>query len=414
MAWFRRKAEERAAPAQASSEMMQFFAPFMMPSATGQVVTIQSALGVPAISAAVQVIATAVAGLPIQVYRKTKQGREPANATLQSVLNDVANEADMISAFDLVKWWMEQALTWGRGVLFIERNDRGQVLNLWPLDPTCLTIRRVNGVKVYTYQDGSRTVNYGPADVLDLPFMLKHNGVEHLSPIFMSRDVVGLAQAVTQYGATFFANGGVPPFAVTGAFQSGTPMARAADDLEAAVRKAAKEKRQALVLPNGLEIKSIGADAEKAQMTETQRFIIEQIARIYSIPPVLLQDLTNGTYSNTEQQELHFVKHTLMRWILQIEGELNLKLFGRAARTTYVEFNVEGLLRGDFKTRMEGYAAAIQNGIMKPAEARDLENWPEAEGADRLFVQGAMVPITDAGKDTTPATGPVEGGQDGA
>src|SRR5690606_10632743 len=124
----------------------------------------------------------------------------------------------------------------------------------------------------------------------------------------------------------------------------------------------------------GLTATPVGVDAQKAQMIEAQRFVIEQIARIYSLPPVLLQDLSRGTYSNTEQQDLHFVKHTIMRWVGQIEGELNLKLFGRSARTTYAEFNLAGLLRGDFMTRMQGYAQAIQNGVLMPNEARALEN----------------------------------------
>lgn len=394
--WSRRKAEARSAP-QSSPEMMRVFAPFMMPSATGQVVSIDSALGVPAVMAAVQVIAGTIAGLPLQVFRKTSSGREAADPELQAVLNDVANEEDLISAFDLVKWWVEQALTMGRGVLFIERTPGGQVRNLWPLDPSGLTVRRSGGKRFYDYREGARTTRYEPRDVLDLPFMLKANGLEARSPILANRDVIGLAQAVTAYGATFFANGGVPPFAITGGFQSGAAMQRAADDLDAAVRKAAKDKRQALVLPSGLDIKSIGTEAQKSQMVETQRFIIEQIARIYSLPPVLLQDLTHGTFSNTEQQDLHFVKHTIMRWAGQIEGELNLKLFGRGARTTYVEFALDGLLRGDFKARMEGYAQAIQNGVLMPNEARELENRAHAAGGDRLLVQGAMIPIDQAG-----------------
>lgn len=397
MAWWSRKTAEVRGMPQSSPEMVQFFAPYMMPSAAGQIVTIDSALGVPAVMAAVQVIAGTVAGLPVQVFRKTKAGRAPTNPALQAVLNDVANEIDLISAFDLVKWWVEQALTVGRGVLFIERSASGKVLNLWPLDPAGLTVQRIGGQRFYDYRDGGRAIRYQPADVLDLPFMLKADGIAARSPILSNRDVIGLAQAVTTYGATFFANGGVPPFAITGGFQSGGAMQRAADDMDEAVRKAAKDKRQALVLPTGLDIKAIGTEASKGQMIETQRFVIEQIARIYSLPPVLLQDLTHGTFANTEQQDLHFVKHTIMRWVGQIEGELNLKLFGRGARSTYVEFALDGLLRGDFKARMEGYAQAIQNGVLMPNEARDLENRPHAAGGDRLLVQGAMIPIDKAG-----------------
>lgn len=138
------------------------------------------------------------------------------------------------------------------------------------------------------------------------------------------------------------------------------------------------------------------------QLIELQRFSIEQIARIYSLPPAFLQDLTNGTFSNTEQQDLQFVKHTLKRWIEQTEQQMNLKLFGRTSRT-YVEFNVDGLLRGDIKTRMEAHAHAIQNGIYTPAHAAKKENAPHHEEADQIMIQGGTVPI---------GSQPMEGGSD--
>jgi len=123
-----------------------------------------------------------------------------------------------------------------------------------------------------------------------------------------------------------------------------------------------------------------------------QRFSIEQIARIYSLPPIFLQDLTHGTYSNTEQQDLHFVKHTVKRWVEQTEAELNLKLFGRGS-PFFVEFDLDGLMRGDLKTRMEAHSTAIQNGIKTPNEVRAIENLPPMEGGDQLFIQGATVPL---------------------
>ena len=403
---FKRKPEQRAQITadipQSSPEVVQLFSGFGMgASASGETVTIDSALGVPAVMAAVQVISTTIAGLPLQVFRKTKSGREPTNPGLQAVLNDVANEPDMLSAFDLFKWWVEQALTGGRGVLFIERAATGKVLNLWPLNPANLTIKRVDGVRQYVYRESDRrTVTYSAADVLDLPFMLRADGLGHRSPIMSNKDVIGLAQAVTRYGGQFFDNGGIPPFIVTGSFQSGRSLQQAADDIADAVSKASREKRKYMTLPAGLEVKGVGVDAHKAQMIEAQRFCIEQIARIYSLPPILLQDLSRGTYSNTEQQDLHFVKHTILRWVGQIEGEINLKLFGRGARATYAEFNLDGLLRGDFMTRMQGYAQAIQNGVLMPNEARALENRPSAAGGDRLLVQGAMIPIDQAGQAT--------------
>lgn len=147
-----------------------------------------------------------------------------------------------------------------------------------------------------------------------------------------------------------------------------------------------------MALPMGHEMKTIGFNPNEMQLIELQRFSIEQVARIYSLPPVFLQDLTHGTFSNTEQQDLQFVKHTLKRWIEQVEQEMNLKLFPRGSKQ-YVEFNVDGLLRGDFKTRMEAHATSIQNAIRTPNEVRTIENMAPHDGGESLMVQGATVPI---------------------
>lgn len=381
---------------QSSPDILRIFGLDALGNSAGESVTIESALGVPAIWAPVNFLASTIAGLPLKVYNRAEAGREESTGPLGKILSGVVNVEDLTSSFTWRKWWMEQALTGGRGVTFIERNARGQVLNLWPLEPDRVTIKRQDRRKFYEYKDsGRKPVVYEASEVLDLPFMLAEDGLRHRSPIFTNREVVGLAQAVTKYGAAFFRNGGVPPFAVTGNFQSPGAMDRAADDLDQAVRKTARDARQALILPRGLEIKPIGADAEKSQLIETQRFVVEQFARIYSLPPVFLQDLTHGTFSNTEQQDLHLVKHTIKRWVEQIEHELNLKLFGRGSKS-YVEFSLDGLLRGDFKTRMEGYATAIQNGIKTPNEVRKLENLPPLSGGEQLMIQGATVPLTDA------------------
>lgn len=332
-----------------------------------------------------------LAGLPLKEYARRGKDRVEASGPLARILHDNVN--DEMSSFDWRKYTFDQVFTGGRACTFIERNATGAVVNLWPLDPAGITIRRENGRKRYTYNDGGRRYLYEASEIIDLPFMLKQNGVDHRGPVYSCRDAIGLAIAATEYGSRFFNNGGVPPYVVTGGFQSKNAMDRAAEDLEKAVRNAAKEARQALVLPTGLEIKSIGSDAEKAQLVELQRFSIEQIARVYSLPPTFLQDLTHGTFSNTEQQDLHFVKHTMKRWVEQFEQELNLKLFGRSNNRRYVELNMDGLLRGDFKTRMDGYAQGVQNGILKPNEARRRENLPDDPDGNSLMIQGATVPI---------------------
>lgn len=385
--------------------IQQLFGILGMQSASGVSVTEEKALGVPAVWSAVNFIPGTLAGLPLMVYRRRKDVRERVSGSIHKLLHDAAN--DEMSSFDWRKYTFERVMTGGRAFTYIERDSRDQPINLWPLNPEGVTVKRENLRTRYEYSDGSGTKKvYEAWEMIDLPFSLAADGVRHRGPIASNKDVIGLAIAATQYGSKFFQGGGVPPFAVTGGFQSPGAMARATSDLEEAVRTAAKEERQALILPNGLEIKPIGVEPEKSQLVELKRFIIEEIARIYSLPPVFLQDLTHGTFSNTEQQDLHFVKHTLKRWAEQFEQELNLKLFGRENRSgRYAELNMDGLLRGDFKTRMEGNALAIQTGQLMPNEAREHENRPPRPGGDRLYVQGAMIPAETAGQQQEPDGG---------
>lgn len=401
------KTEERATNisneagvASSDPRIAELFGFFGVQSASGVSVTTESALGVPAVWGAVNFLAGTIAGLPLRVYRRTGQGRDRVTGSVASLLHDAVN--DGMSSFDWRKYTFEQCFTGGRAFTLIERNPSGTPINLFPLDPAHMKVRRERGVKWYELHEEGRVKRYEPAEIIDLPFMLRSDGLTHRGPIASNRDILGLAIAATRYGSRFFENGGVPPFAVTGPFQSGQALSRASDDLHEAVKNAAKDGRQALTLPSGLEIRPIGADPEKSQLVETQRFLIEQIARIYSLPPTFLQDLTNGTYSNTEQEDIRLVKHTLKRWAEQFEQELNLKLFGRGRQSRFAELNMDGVLRGDFATRMEGNARAIMTGQLTPNEARRMDNRPDMPNGNRLYIQGATVPLgTEAENGTT-------------
>ena len=360
-------------------------------AASGVTVNVDTAMGVPAIWAAVNFIAGTLAGLPLHVYRKTDAGRERDTEGFGATINTAVN--DETSSFEWRKYMFEQVLTGGRSITYIERDEGGNVRNLHPIDPNGVLVERKvtsQGFPAKTYRYNQRI--FKARDIIDLTFMVKANQLDPRGPIATNKDAIGMAIAASQYGAKAFQSGGIPPAVLQGPFQSGAAASRASEDVAAATAKLAKEGRPIMALPLGHELKSVGFSPEQMQLIELQRFSIEQIARIYSLPPIFLQDLTRSTFTNSEQQDLHFVKHTLKRWIEQAEQEMNLKLFGRGS-DQYVEFNVDGLLRGDFKTRMEAHATSIQNGIRTPNEVRDLENMSARDEGNDLMIQGATVPI---------------------
>jgi HK97 family phage portal protein len=360
-------------------------------AAAGVTVNVDTAMGVPAIWAAVNFIGGTLAGLPLHVYRKTDAGRERVTEGFGATINTAVN--DEMSSFEWRKYMFEQVLTGGRSITYIERDGSGNVRNLHPVDPNGVLVERKTtsqGFPAKTYRYNQRI--FKARDIIDLTFMVKANQLDPRGPIATNKDAIGMAIAASQYGAKAFQSGGIPPAVLQGPFQSGAAASRASEDVAAATAKLAKEGRPIMALPLGHELKSVGFSPEQMQLIELQRFSIEQIARIYSLPPIFLQDLTRSTFTNSEQQDLHFVKHTLKRWIEQAEQEMNLKLFGRGS-DQYVEFNVDGLLRGDFKTRMEAHATSIQNGIRTPNEVRDLENMSARDEGDDLMIQGATVPI---------------------
>jgi len=360
-------------------------------------VSIEEAIGVPAVWGAINFISGTIAGLPLNVYTKDAKGnkkkasaKDPAQIMLHGAVNDDLSSFQW--RFDM---FATGILTEGRFVTYIERDDNGQPINLFPL-PGATVKRLTNGRKQYTHKAGGKATLYDQSEVIDVPFLLKSDLLSHRSPLRQCAVAIGKAVNANEYGSKLFKNGGLPAFALQGPFGSEKSAARAADQIADATKEAARKGGNVLAIPIGHKLDPLGGDPEKMQMVETMRFMISEIGRIYSLPPVFLQDLSEGIRSDVEQQDLHLVKHTLKRWLEQLEAEMNLKLFGRGANK-FVEFNVDGLLRGDFKTRMEGNARAIQTGQLTPNEARAMDNRGPLDGGDVLLVQGATVPLDQAG-----------------
>lgn len=372
-------------------------------SAAGVTVNVETALGVPAVWCAVNFLANTVASLPMQLFKKGENGRDAATSDpLYALLHDAPNPE--WTSYAWRKYSMVNILTRGRAFTFIERNKAGRPMNLWPLDPRNVTIQRRNGRKSYVYKEAQangsqKTFVYDATEIIDLPFMLEADGIGHVAPISRLAKAIGLSIALESYAEKFFLNGGVPPLALHTPVGSPAAAGRAASDVNQAVRDANAERRNVLIMPTGTELKPIGVDPAKSQMETARLFQIQEIARMYNLPPVFLQDLSRGTFANTEQMDLAFAKHTLVHWLELWEQELNLKLFSARNKVNFVEFNQDGLLRGDFTSRMTGYSQGIQNAIYTPDEVRGFENLPEEGGdAAKLHIQGATVPLGQQSK----------------
>lgn len=357
-------------------------------------VSMEEALGVPAVWAAVNFLSGTMAGLPLNVFDRDSKGvKKKVKATKANPVVDVLHSAvnDDLSSFQWRFDMFTAVFTDGRFVSYIERDGAGRVINIFPL-PGATVERLPSGRKQYKHQAGGRQRVYDQADVIDVPFMLKSDLLSHRSPLRQCAVAIGKAVNSNEYGSKLFKNGGLPSYALTGPFGSGKAAQRASDDIAEATQDAARKGGHVLSIPLGHELKPLGSDPDKMQLVETQSFAVVEVGRIYSLPPTFLQDLSRATFSNSEQQDLHLVKHTLKRWVEQLEAELNLKLFGRGS-SRFVEFNMDGLLRGDYKTRMEGNSTAIQTGQLTPNEARAMDNREPLNGGDVLYIQGATVPL---------------------
>lgn len=391
--FFKRSVEQRETIQSSDPRMVEFFG---MGGSTG--ITNEQALQVPAVWGAINFIAGTMAGLPLHVFDKKPKGeRKRVSKGVGDVLGKIVNEEE--SSFQ----WRYQmfstgVLTSGRFVTYIERDKKGEAVNLFPIiGATCE--RMENGKKRYVQnlKDGKKKY-YKASDVIDIPFMLKDDLITARSPLRSCSTAISKAYHANEYGAKLFSNGGLPAFTLEGPFGDGKSAARGAKDIETATKEAAKRGGNVLAIPLGHSLKELGQSPEALQMIETQGFGVLEVARIFLLPPTFLQDLSNGTFSNTEQQDLQLVKHTIKRWCEQVEAELNLKLFGREA-TRYAEFNLDGLMRGDFMSTMQGNAVGIQSGQITPEETRDKRNLSKKPGADQLFIQGATVPINQTGTD---------------
>ena len=375
---------------------------------SGKPVNENTAMQTTAVYACVRILSEAIASLPLHVYRDKEGGGKELmhDHPLYFLLHDEPNPE--MTSFIFRETLMSHLLIWGNAYAQIIRDGSGKVLGLYPLLPNKISVERdEHGKLYYVYsrntEENPNFKNYGEIvlkeeDVLHIPGM-GFDGLIGYSPIAMAKNAVGMTLACEEYGASFFANGANPGGVLEhpGVLKDPSKVRESWNS----VYRGSNNAHKIAVLEEGMKYQQIGIPPEEAQFLETRKFQINEIARLYRIPPHMIGDLDKSSFNNIEQQSLEFVKYTLDPWVIRIEQSLARALLLPGEKGTYfIKFNVDGLLRGDYQSRMNGYATGRQNGWFSTNDIREMENLnpiSKEEGGDLYLVNGNMTKLADAG-----------------
>lgn len=374
----------------------------------GKPVNERTAMQTTAVYACVRILAEAIASLPLHIYKYDEKGGKvmAIDHPLYTLLHDEPNPE--MTSFVFRETMMSHLLIWGNAYAQIIRDGAGRVISLYPLLPNQMEVDRDDkGNIFYTYtrqnDDNPNFKDNGDIvlkkeDVLHI-CGLGFNGLKGFSPLAMAKNAVGMTIACEEYGASFFANGANPGGVLEhpGILKDPSKVRESWNE----VYRGSNNAHKVAVLEEGMTYKTIGIPPEEAQFLETRKFQLDEIARLYRIPPHMVGNLDRSTFNNIEQQSLEFVKYTLDPWVIRWEQSLQKALLLPGEKGKYfVKLNVDGLLRGDYKSRMEGYSIGLQNGFMSPNDVRALEDLnpiPDEEGGNTYLVNGALCKLKDAG-----------------
>ena len=375
---------------------------------SGKPVNERTAMQTTAVYACVRILAEAVASLPLHVYEYQDDGGKKLvhDHPLYYLLHDEPNPE--MTSFVFRETLTSHLLIWGNAYAQIIRDGAGRVLGLYPLLPDKMEVQRDDKGNIYYVYSRNSDENptfkeYGniklkAEDVLHIPG-LGFDGLIGYSPIAMAKNAVGMTLACEEYGASFFANGANPGGVLEhpGVLKDPSKVRESWNSVYRGVSNAHK----IAVLEEGMKYQQIGIPPEEAQFLETRKFQINEIARLYRIPPHMVGDLDKSSFSNIEQQSLEFVKYTLDPWVIRWEQSLQRSLLLSGEKGKYfIKLNVDGLLRGDYQSRMNGYAVGRQNGWFSANDIREMENMnpiPDEEGGNLYLINGAMTKLADAG-----------------
>jgi HK97 family phage portal protein len=369
------------------------------PVASGVSVTETTALNYSAYWAGVRRISSDVASLPLDLFKRvgdsgrTKFRDHPLYWLLHSEFNPLQTS--------VVARQMMQAhvLTWGNAYAWIERNQAGRPIAVWPLTPDRVVpeLRTLETLVYRVKQKTGADLIITADDILHIPG-LGFDGIQGYSVVQKARESLGLGLASERFGAKFFGNGAWPGLV---AQHPGRLSDKAATNLKDSIQKAIGGLENAhgiFVTEEGIKVDKLGIPPNDAQFLETRQFQVVEICRWLMIPPHKLYEMERATFSNIEHQAIEYVQDTLVPWITIWEAELEKKLIADLEQgIQFIEFNVEGKLRGDFNSRMNGHAVGIQWGFMNRDEVREKENLnPMPDGLGKVFLAPANMVAAEA------------------
>ncbi|MDD7270458.1 MAG: phage portal protein, partial [Spirochaetales bacterium] len=336
----------------------------------GKPVNERTAMQTTAVYACVRILAEAIASLPLHIYKYDEKGGKvmAIDHPLYTLLHDEPNPE--MTSFVFRETMMSHLLIWGNAYAQIIRDGAGRVVSLYPLLPNQMEVDRDDKGRIfytYTRQNDDNPNFKENGDIVLKAEEVLHicglgfNGLKGFSPLAMAKNAVGMTIACEEYGASFFANGANPGGVLEhpGILKDPAKVRESWNE----VYRGSNNAHKVAVLEEGMTYKTIGIPPEEAQFLETRKFQLDEIARLYRIPPHMVGSLERSTFNNIEQQSLEFVKYTLDPWVIRWEQALQKALLLPSEKGQYfIKLNVDGLLRGDYKSRMEGYSIGLQNG----------------------------------------------------
>ena len=370
------------------------------PGFTGKTINEENALSATAVWAAVRILSETIASLPLNLYKR-RDGRGKDKITdnpLYYILHTQANPE--MSAMTFRETFMRQLLCYGVGYANQERDGSNRVKALWPLLSANMEVKRANGAIYYLYEiPGGQKVPLNREDVLHIPAFSANGLVGESLKIF--KEPIGLALALEEFGSRFFGNNAKPAAVLEHPTQLSD---KASEHLRTSWERTSgglSNAHRIAILEEGMKLHEYGVKPEEAQAIEARKFQIDEVARIFNVPPHLLKSLDRATFSNIEQQSLEFVIYCLRSWLVRLEQSYTIQLLPEADRQSmFFEHVVDGLLRGDWKSRMEAYAVGRQWGFLSANDVRDMENLNPIDGGDEYLVPLNMIPSSQAALQT--------------